>query len=237
MWRNTNSFFQKHYLIITCLRWQQKLRWSRNYPHFAEPINSLPPSQQSFTSPYRTRQTNIVHSQPSYFFNINFNIIIPSTTRSYNRRLTVMSSNKNPTCQGCKKFFQNTQKSPQNSRHQNDDMQQATYWRHQNDDMQQATYWRHQNDDMQQATYWRHINIRCRRTKCCRSKFATRRFVFIVYLLHAACPAHLTFLDLVILVIFEERYQSWRFPTALLPLQGASQHTHCTKNVTMNFHN
>jgi hypothetical protein len=99
--------FHKHYLIITCLRWQQKFRWSRNYPHFAEPINSLPPSQQSSTSPYRARQTSIVHSQPSYFFNINFNIIILSTTRSYNRHLTVMSSNKNPTCQGCKQFSKN----------------------------------------------------------------------------------------------------------------------------------
>ena len=43
--------FQKMYLIITCLRWQQTHRWSRNNPHIAEPSNSLPPSQHSSTSP------------------------------------------------------------------------------------------------------------------------------------------------------------------------------------------
>jgi len=53
------------------------------------------------------RQTNIVHSHPSYFFKNNFNIIIPSTTRSDNLSLTVMSSNKNPTCQRCKNFSKN----------------------------------------------------------------------------------------------------------------------------------
>jgi len=44
--------FQKRYLIITCLRWQHTLRWSRNYPRIAESSNSLPHSQQSTTSPY-----------------------------------------------------------------------------------------------------------------------------------------------------------------------------------------
>ena len=48
-------------------------------------------------SPSCARQTQLVHMIPSYFFNINFNIIIPSTRKSSKWSLLHVSS-QSPAC-------------------------------------------------------------------------------------------------------------------------------------------
>jgi len=56
----------------------QLLSWSRNSPHFMEPEDSLPPSQQPPTVPIMS-QTNPNQALPSCFFKIHVNIFLPST--------------------------------------------------------------------------------------------------------------------------------------------------------------
>jgi hypothetical protein len=56
------------------LRSRQSLNYSRNSQHFMEPEASLPCSQEPATGPCREPDESSSHS--SYFFKINFNIIL-----------------------------------------------------------------------------------------------------------------------------------------------------------------
>ena len=62
------------------MRSQHLLHFSRNSPHFTEPRSSLPCSQEPATYRYPS-QFNIIDAPP-YFYQINCNIILPSTPRS-----------------------------------------------------------------------------------------------------------------------------------------------------------
>ena len=65
-------------LLALSIAHLQFLSWSRNFPHFMEPEDSLPPSQQPPIVPIMS-QTDPIHAFPSCFFKIQVNIFFPST--------------------------------------------------------------------------------------------------------------------------------------------------------------
>ena len=75
---------------------QQYLNSSTNSPHCMKPEVLLPCSQQYVIC--IMSQMNQIHSHPSHFSNMRFNIVFRSTSRSSNWSLSFRFPHQNPAC-------------------------------------------------------------------------------------------------------------------------------------------
>jgi len=75
----------------------QFLSWSRNSPHFMEPEDSLPHSQQPPIVPIMS-QTDPIHALPSCSFKIHVNIFLPSTPTTSQWSLSFRFSHQRAVC-------------------------------------------------------------------------------------------------------------------------------------------